>query len=235
VPGVLLAGRVGRATWFYLALIIFSVLGTLATTCLNVDPGPIKPVSATLTLLLAAFLSLRSFVSRSGSRGLLSVFLVGLLGVNVELAGVFTGFPFGRYRYTDQWIPVVHLPRLGFFPLLIPVAWLFVSASCYFIVSSRVTGPGAVVAGGLLGGLLDLLMEPAMTDRLHYWTWLSRGPLPGGVPISNFLSWCVLCMVAGALFRWADKGDVKFPREPLIALLGQLVLTATIWLCGIYH
>ena len=55
----------------------------------------------------------------------------------------------------------------------------------------------AVLIGGLLASVVDLLMEPVMTGPLGYWRWLRPGPLPGGAPVENFLGWWVVATLAG--------------------------------------
>ena len=61
-------------------------------------------------------------------RWALIVFVVALA---VETLGVATGFPFGAYRYTDQFGP-----RLGLVPLTIPLAWHVVVTNALFSPAS---------------------------------------------------------------------------------------------------
>jgi len=154
-----------------------------------------------------------------------------LLGINAELIGLFTGFPFGSYRYGRLWQPTISLPGGGYFPLLLPFAWLLVCACSYFVASWWISGWPSVLVGGLLGGVLDLVMEPVMTERLRYWTWTAAGPLPGRAPVTNLVAWCVLCCLGGLILRWAAP-RFRSGGEALIVLLGQAVLMGVIWVAA---
>lgn len=158
-----------------------------------------------------------------GRRATLALALVLFLGAAVELIGVTTGLPFGRYIYTDRWWPTVPLPDGGRFPLLLPFAWFLVAGAAALAV--RVRGlPGALL-GGLLAAGVDLFMEPVMAGPLDYWRWLEPGPLPGGAPILNFVGWFATASLAGAVLRALGSDAVEDVREPRIVLLGHLALT----------
>ena len=118
------------------------------------------------------------------------------LGATAEIVGLATGFPFGRYVYTDAWWPTVALPGIGSFPLALPFAWLLMAGASVLGLSPFRPLPSALL-GGLLAALVDLLMEPAMTGPLGYWRWLAPGPLPGGAALANPFGWWAVATLAG--------------------------------------
>lgn len=126
------------------------------------------------------------------------------LGTAAELVGLGTGFPFGRYAYTDRWWPTLPLPGLGSFPLLLPFAWLLMAGASVFVASNwldPMVWPWwrPALLGGLIAAVVDLGMEPVMAGRLGYWRWLAVGPLPGGAAISNFFGWWAVATIAGCV------------------------------------
>jgi putative membrane protein len=146
----------------------------------------------------------------------------------VEIAGVLTGFPFGRYAYTDRWWPTVLLPGSARFPLQLPFAWFLVAGTAYLTVAGfgqGRLGKGYVPMAGLLAALVDLVMEPVMTGRLAYWRWLDPGPLPGDAPVANFLGWFATAAVAAVALNAFGAARAWRSPEPRIVLLGHLALT----------
>jgi len=190
----------------------------------KLDPGPIAPVSAVLTLGLGCAAAFGPLVRELGRRAWIALMLVLVLGAAVEYVGVTSGFPFGRYAYTDAWWPTVPLPSDGHFPLQVPFAW-FLMAGASYLAASRLPALVAPLGGGLLAAGLDLLMEPVMAGPLGYWRWLDPGPLPGGAPVANFLGWLGTATIAGLAMQALGARRVSESREPVVVLAGHLLLT----------
>lgn len=158
-------------------------------------------------------------------RGTSTVRVLGVLalGAGCEVVGLYTGFPFGRYVYTEAWWPTVPLPGDHRFPLLLPFAWAMVAGG-----SARLLKHRPIWMVGLAAACLDLLMEPVMVGTLGYWRWLDGGPLPGGVPVLNFVGWFLVSTGAAWLI---GESDVE-PRESGWVLAGHLALVAVLALAG---
>ncbi|MFQ3669378.1 MAG: carotenoid biosynthesis protein, partial [Fimbriimonadaceae bacterium] len=196
-------GKLSRLGKVYLGLVAFSLAGSAVSRLTGLDPGPIAPVAAALTLLTgfaAAFAPVWQAIGPK--RALAAGAFVLTVGAASEIAGLYTGLPFGRYAYTDAWFPTVPLPGGHFFPLLLPFAWFLMAGSAYLVVSRLAQGrdgtgsrpPLWVVPGGaLLAAALDVPMEPVMTDVLGYWVWLDpTWPIGGpvlGAPLMNAVGW----------------------------------------------
>ena len=141
----------------------------------GVSPG--FAAAAPLFLTIAGLLAV--YEHRDAWKALLSV---ALLGIAIEIVGVRTGIPFGRYVYTAT---------LGWavwgVPLAIGFAWL--------ILIDFVRGiTGSPVAGGVLMGGIDLLIDPVAAGPLGYWRWLEEGRY-FGIPAINFVGWVLASTV----------------------------------------
>ena len=161
------------------------------------------------------------------------VALVLGLGTAVELVGVLTGFPFGRYVYTDRWWPAVRLNEWTWFPLAVPFAWCLMAGASYLTVTRLGRGTSRflyIPLAGLLAAGVDLMMEPVMVHRLAYWQWQEPGPLPGGAPVSNFLGWFGTTAVAATVLHSFGAAKAWESPEPRVVLAGHAALTLGIGL-----
>jgi putative membrane protein len=107
--------------------------------------------------------------------GLLLSLLVLALGVALEYVGVFTGVPFGEYRYTGVLVP--ELPggvplAIGFAWLLVVVGGLFTARHLLNYVNARLLSVWpTILLGSVLAVGLDLLLEPVAYHVKGYWEW----------------------------------------------------------------
>lgn len=217
----------------YLGLVAFSLAGSLFSRLAHLDPGPIAPVTALLTLGMGCVAAFEPLVREIGGRAWAALGVVLTLGACIEIAGVLTGFPFGHYAYSDRWWPVVPLADGVLFPLQLPFAWFLMAGASYLTVVALGQGRlGKVytLLTGLLAALLDLVMEPVMVGRLGYWRWTVPGPLPGGAPISNFLGWFATAAIAAVALNAFGGAKAWRVHEPKIVLAGHMVLTLAIGL-----
>lgn len=128
------------------------------------------------------------------------------VGYIMEFLGIHTGFPFGRYYFTDGMGP-----RLFDIPILMGPAYLgmgYVSWVVARIILSEENG-GDGLAGPRLFTIplvasfamvaWDLSFDPALSTFGHYWVWLQGGAY-FGVPVSNFLGWLLTNYLIYQLF-----------------------------------
>ncbi|RYG35129.1 carotenoid biosynthesis protein [bacterium] len=194
----------------YLGLVAFSLAGSGFSRATGLDPGPIAPVTAALTLGVGLWASLGSWLTERTSRwGWLAG--IALFGAGSEIVGVLTGYPFGQYVYTDRWWPTVPLSADSRFPLLLPFAWLLIAGSSW--MASPGSGWRRVLFGALLATLVDIVMEPTMAGPLGYWRWLEKGPLPGGAPLMNAVGWLVVSLSACAALEISSRNR-SLPHNP---------------------
>jgi uncharacterized membrane protein len=199
----------------YLFLVCFSAAGHILTNQVRLDPGFIAPLASGATLLCGLVAAHWEYW-QLGKTAWMRTGAVFVGGATVELIGLKTGFPFGHYAYTGQWMPWIFFPGIGIFPLLLPFAWVLVAGS------SSLSSRWAIGAAALAAGL-DLVMEGALAGKMGYWRWQSVGPLLGHSPWSNSVSWFVLSLVAALVMRRGVEEKLDW-RIPLSVLAGQLVL-----------
>lgn len=185
-----------KLTKLYVASVLFSCFGIAAQKFLKADPGPIAPLMSAIIMLSGA-----GSVALSIGR-LTSVGWVLGIGALAEIIGLFTGFPFGRYEYTDRWVPTVPLGMGHRFPLLLPLAWLMMVGGSFLFVSRYWQGWKLVVGTAALAAAIDIPMERAMTDVLGYWKWTPPGPLYGA-PVLNVFGWLGVGALAAFSIRKA--------------------------------
>jgi putative membrane protein len=214
-------------------LVAFSLAGSLFSRLAHLDPGPIAPVTALATLAMGCIAAFGPLVREVGGRAWAALGVVLVLGTCMEVAGVLTGFPFGRYAYTDRWWPVVSIAPDVLFPLQLPFAWFLMAGGSYLTViwiGQGRLGKLYALFAGLMAALLDLMMEPVMVHRLAYWNWLTPGPLPGGAPLSNFLGWFATTALAAVALNAFGANKAWRTPEPKMVLLGHMALTLGIGL-----
>ena len=117
-------------------------------------------------------------------------FVIGNLAENLS---VLTGFPFGRYHFTE-----VMGPKLFHVPVLLGLAYVgmgYLSWTLGLIVAgergNRLQGSRIVtlpLAAAFLMVAWDLSMDPIWSNFVHGWIWHEGGAYYG-VPVSNFLGW----------------------------------------------
>ena len=106
----------------------------------------------------------------------------------VERIGTRTGFPFGRYAYTDAL-----RPQVAHVPVIVPLAWFAMGLpsreAAHAALGSRSSATGRVALGSLAMTAWDLFLDPQMVGE-GYWRWARRGAYRG-IPITNYLGWFV--------------------------------------------
>ena len=150
----------------------------------------------------------------------------------LEWIGARTGYPFGPYRYTDNfgW-------RIGgILPVSIPLAWMVVIlCGRSLILRCRPTSTRGELALGVavIAVLTDLNLEAVAWKVRGYWTWYpdARPPLPPWPPVQNYLSWFGLSFVLAYALPRNDalRLGSPSPHRPTFVLLLMNALFVTIY------
>lgn len=189
------------------ALYIVAILHLVGLFGLNSAYKSIFLLLTPLNLLVALGLFLYSAtgVNKQTIFGLLLIFLFGF---GVEVLGVNTGIPFGKYAYGS-----VLGPKLWRTPIMIGVNWALLVASVV-LIARRIGKNTFAIAffGGLTMTLLDVLIEP-VAIKTGMWHWFGQEP-----PVQNYAAWFVIAFVFSALFH---KMAVRFNN---VAALGFFVV-----------
>jgi len=151
----------------------------------------------------------------------------------VEWVGATRGWPFGPYRYSDNFGS-----RLGgVLPFTIPLAWLVIvlAGRCLVLrVAPNASRVLTALGTGLVAVLTDLNLEFVAWKARAYWIWYpdwtpALGPMPGWPPLQNFVSWFVLATLLCAALPAPRKVDTREP-QPLRPILVLAVMNA-LFLC----
>ncbi len=125
-------------------------------------------------------------VPRTGASWVPAFLAVCGISLTAEWVGTSTGWPFGRYHYTELLGPRIG----GRVPWLIPVSW-FLMALPSFDLAERL-GAGGRVARWVLGAAFltawDLSLDPAMSHLSPYWVWDTEVGIYG-MPLRNLAGW----------------------------------------------
>jgi uncharacterized membrane protein len=190
-------------------------------------------VSWAIVVLGAALSVLHAWLGRGARTALGVLLLVTVTAVVLEAVGLATGYPYGRYTYSDALGPTL----LGV-PFLVPLAWLMMAWPSRVLAErltrgvrsgrrriARIGTAGAVFAGW------DVVLDPQMVQA-GYWTWADPSPgLPGidTVPLTNLVGWLLAGGVLMTLLDvLVDRTAVADPpligdAAPLLAL-GWMIL-----------
>jgi uncharacterized membrane protein len=203
-----------------MALAVLLVLTAIAYPLTS--GGARDAVTWAIVVLGAALSVVHAGLSRGAAVGGGLLLLVAVTAVAFEAVGLATGFPYGRYEYSDALGPTL----LGV-PFLVPLAWLMMAWPSW-VLAERLTHRRTthVAAAATLFAGWDVVLDPQLVQA-GYWTWSDPDPgLPGipTVPLTNLAGWLLagtaLMTLLHALVSRASVADA--PRmgdaAPLLAI-----------------
>jgi isopentenyl-diphosphate delta-isomerase len=174
-----------------------------------------------------------------GWRDALIVFaILGIFALTIEIVAVKTGFPYGRFNYSD----LLAYKLFGVVPWTVALAWPPLLLASYAVVGNLITNRIARVVGTAVGlVIIDLVVDPAFVS-LGFWSYESAGGFYG-VPVSNFIGWLLSAIVGAALFelillklnpllpipiRLAISGSMTIAFATFVAIFSGLVVPAVL-------
>jgi uncharacterized membrane protein len=200
----------------YAAVLVYILLGLIFNFNVSAD------VFFGLSFALLFFTLGQSIYEMGIRNALLFLVITGVIGFLAEILGTNSGFPFGKYYYTN----FLGSKFLGV-PLVVPLVWFVIAYLSYSIVAGNSSfgsrgknlPPDHLFARTVLlaafGAVAwDLMIDP-MFSSYGYWVWTGQFlPLPelDGIPLTNFVGWFVLValMIAACLWiipRVKNSGD----------------------------
>jgi putative membrane protein len=160
-------------------------------------------------------------------RGILIFTLFCIVAGNaLENLSIVTGFPFGRYHFTD-----VMGPKLFQVPILLGLAYVgmgYLSWTIGRLILGDIQAPSVyhVVTQPLVAALImvawDLSMDPIWSNLVHGWIWHDGGAY-FGVPVSNFLGWFLTNYLIYQSFSLYLRREPTNPR-PLPATFWRMAV-----------
>jgi uncharacterized membrane protein len=183
---------------------IVAALYTSLSLQFSLAPGAVAGKGAMITLLPLVFVFVHGSVAYR-FRDVCFFAAVTMVVSNLsENTSILTGFPFGRYYYTD-----ILGPKLFLVPLLVGPAYLGTGYLSWMLARIILGASGSGVAGRerftvpLLASFImvswDLAMDPVTATINRQWIWLDGGGY-FGVPFSNFMGWFLTVYVFFQIF-----------------------------------
>ncbi|WP_246096250.1 carotenoid biosynthesis protein [Paenibacillus sinopodophylli] len=128
---------------------------------------------------------------------------VGIFTFILEWVGTETGWPFGRYEYSETlrfWN--------GGVPLAIGFAWIGVMSSGV-LLSTGTTKWLRALQAGMFAVLFDLVLDPVAFAQ-QFWIWSEEGAfgLYYGVPLQNFAAWFVTAALLSLLYPLKQERSI---------------------------
>ena len=172
-------------------------------------------------LILLAFANTHVHAARewTPARARRWALIVLVASLAIETVGVTIGFPFGSYRYTGRFGPMI-----GVVPLTIPLAWQVVVTNALFLARLVTRNrPQEIALTALICTVYDFFLEPFATHAKQYWIWRD-----GTIPWQNYAAWFVLSGLLVWIF--APVSATRFPRDvrpgAILAVMLLIFLTA---------
>ncbi len=179
------------------------------------------PIYASINTILFLAFALYHGAKRYGWKTmLLFTGLVTVVSWSYETLSILTGFPFGHYNYTQNFIG----PWVGLVPALIIPAYLAMGYLSWTVASILLDKKDSSVKGSevLLLPLLssfvmvmwDLTMDPLGSTIGQFWSWHNGGAY-FGVPFVNFMGWFLCVFTFYLLFAIYLKSN-KNPNPNIL-------------------
>ncbi|NIK76022.1 putative membrane protein [Paenibacillus castaneae] len=138
-------------------------------------------------------------------RVMLRALFVGAFTFMLEWVGTETGWPFGRYEYSETlrfWS--------GGVPAAIGFAWIGVMSSAILLCTNK-SYMGRALQAGLYAVAFDLVLDPVAFAQ-QFWTWSGDAAIAAyyGVPLQNFAAWFLTAAMLSFLYPLkAEHRQVK--------------------------
>jgi Carotenoid biosynthesis protein len=206
---------VSKALW---VLIAFHALATIGADGLPALLG--GPWALPAGILIPLVFALAHGSLRYGLAGM-RVFLVLCLGAaNIfENMSVLTGFPFGHYHYTEVMGPKLFLVPLLIGPAYFGTGYLSWVMATILLDTDRRRDALAVVLTPLVATFImvgwDLCLDPSASTIARIWIWENGGSY-FGVPVSNYLGWCLTVFTFLMLFSLWRARRLDFRDLPQV-------------------
>ena len=171
-----------------------------------------------LSFALLFFALAQCFYELGVRKALLFLVVTSVIGFLAEVLGTSTGFPFGKYYYTNFLGP----KEFGV-PEVVPLVW-FVIAYLTFSIARHAFGRQEQSGKDLMWFALlaafgsvawDFLIDP-MFSSYGYWVWTGQFfalPELDGIPLTNFVGWFVLIILMLFVYFALSKSNRRITQR----------------------
>ncbi|MEJ5292453.1 MAG: carotenoid biosynthesis protein [Candidatus Methanosuratincola sp.] len=190
--------------WSWLQLASGTAVFLASLTVVDFGSVPEAGGASVLAVALFAVPSIVAFLRWAGwRRGTVVLAAVGAAATAVEGISVLTGFPYGRFSYSDALGPLIS----GVVPFALPLSYLPLLV-CALSLARRFGGGDrlrTVILSAALLVAFDLVIDPGAVAA-GLWVWEEPG-IYYGIPLTNYFGWAItgLAYSAAALVL-AGKG-----------------------------
>ncbi|MEM2125744.1 MAG: carotenoid biosynthesis protein [Candidatus Methanosuratincola sp.] len=211
--------------WFWLLVVSSLAVFLASLTVVDFSSVPDAGTASVLAVALFAAPSIVAFLRWAGwKRGVLALAVVGAAATAVEGASVLTGFPYGRFSYSDALGPML----FGLVPLALPLSYLPLLLGA-FSVARRLSEKCRLCIVVLSAGLLvafDLALDPGAVAA-GLWGWEEPGSYYG-VPAANYFGWAMTGLAYSAAMIVLLGERMKSQAVPH-GISASAVLTLSFW------
>ncbi|NRF91959.1 carotenoid biosynthesis protein [Paenibacillus frigoriresistens] len=197
-----------------LVFIVWYLVGLLLMLTIGV-PNWLSFSNGLFLVFFALYAS--SLETRLGEKPIVSwarIIFIGAMTFLIEEVGVRTGWPFGKYSYTD-----VLGVSLGHVPLAIPCAWIGILIAVVNMITTTNRWLRALYMGTWTV-IFDMVLDPVAFAR-QFWVWQEQGDFYG-IPATNFVSWFVLAALISLLFP--KQRPSKYIQREAVRLVQAMLL-----------
>lgn len=209
----------------FIVIMVHIILVTIAFFTAHVPfDGSMAIVSTLFTLVLflpTAFVTVRWL---GWTKGLLILFILGILAIVIEALAIQFGIPYGHFVYNAKTGIMVG----STVPLSTPFVWVPILLGSVGIVSGfRIRWLFKLVLTALVMVSIDLLVDPVAVT-LGLWRWVEPG-MYYGVPVVNYAGWIVSSLVGSCIFYVYVKKCANGAVPP-VSLAISLYFSCILWL-----
>jgi putative membrane protein len=208
-------------------LLIASSAVVFISSLTVVDFGSVREAGSISALAVALFAapSFASFIRWAGwKKGTLALAAVGATATAVEGISVLTGFPYGRFSYSDALGPLL----LGTVPFALPLSYLPMLLGAVS-VARRISGTDrlrTVLSSAAILVAFDLALDPGAVAA-GLWEWEDPG-IYYGVPATNYLGWAMTGLAYSAAMLILLRKEAG-SREMPPGISASAILTLSFW------
>jgi isopentenyl-diphosphate Delta-isomerase len=188
-----------KSRTLYISTVALSIVtvAALVTATIDLASYSVSPLITSMSVILfcvPSFVVARRWL---GTKDATIIFVgLGILGLTIETFALQTGFPYGRFSYSE--VAGAKLP--GGAPWTVALGWVPLVLAAYSAaaqVSRSRTGRVCVAVGVLIA--FDLVLDPGAV-RVGLWSYPDGGAFYA-VPIQNFVGWLITGTVAMIAFE----------------------------------
>jgi bisanhydrobacterioruberin hydratase len=172
-------------------------------------------IISVLFIIMFAVPSFYGVISTVGKRkGWVIIVSLSIFAVVFESFAILTGFPYGKFTYTDLIGPKI----FGIVPISIAFAWSpLVIGSC--VISNLYVRNQflRIFLSAIILMAIDMVLDPGSV-ALQFWSWEGMNFLYT-VPLTNFLGWLLSGLIGSSIIFIVTKKQIDSVKQSQLQML----------------